>query len=66
MSHETRGNVKKFEGRTKEAAGIVTGNRELEAKGSRLRAEGEVQANVGKARRKVGDAIESVADAVKD
>jgi uncharacterized protein YjbJ (UPF0337 family) len=64
-NQETHGKVKKLKGRAKEAAGIVSGNKELERAGSRLRAEGEAQESLSKARRRVSGAIEAIADAVK-
>jgi uncharacterized protein YjbJ (UPF0337 family) len=62
---ETKGKVKKLKGRAKEAIGIVTGDRALERKGSRLRTEGTVQEGLGKARRKVGELVDDVAEAIK-
>lgn len=62
---ETRGKVTKLKGRAKEAAGIVTGNRELEKEGSRQRTQGAVQESVGKARRKVAETLEGVADSIQ-
>ena len=65
VSQETRGKVKKIQGRLKEAAGVVTGNRALERAGSLQRAEGAVQEGVGKARRNVGELVDGVAKAIK-
>jgi uncharacterized protein YjbJ (UPF0337 family) len=62
---EARGKVKKIQGRMKEAAGVITGNQELECEGSRQRAEGVVQESLGKARRKVGELVNEVAKAIK-
>jgi len=62
---ETRGKVKKLQGRVKEAVGIVTGNRTLEREGSRQRARGAAQESVGKARRKVGEFFHGIAKTVK-
>ena len=62
---EVRGKVKKVQGRVKEAVGKVTGDRALERKGARQRAEGAVQEGVGKARRKVGEFVGRVAKAIK-
>lgn len=62
---ETGGKVTKLKGRAKEAAGIVTGNRELEKEGSRQRTKGAVQESVGKARRKVSETLEGVADSIQ-
>ncbi len=52
---EARDKVGKLEGRVKEVAGVMTGNRKLEREGSRQRAGGAVQESVGKARRNVGE-----------
>lgn len=65
VNQETRGKVKKIQGRVKEAAGIITGNRALEREGSRQRAAGTVQEGVGKARRKVAEVVDDVATAIK-
>jgi uncharacterized protein YjbJ (UPF0337 family) len=62
---EMRGKVKKLTGRAKQAAGIITGDKALERKGARQRAEGTVQENVSKARRKAGEFVERVAKAIK-
>jgi uncharacterized protein YjbJ (UPF0337 family) len=62
---EARGKVKKLQGRVKEAAGIITGNRKLEQEGARQRAGGAVQESLGKARRKVGELVDGVAKAIK-
>lgn len=62
---ETRGKVDNVKGRVKEAAGIITGNRELEKEGSEQRVSGAVHESVGKARRKVGEFVEDVADAIR-
>ncbi len=62
---ETRGKVKKLKGRVKESVGIITGNRELERKGSRQRTEGAVQESLGKARRKAGEFVAEVGKVIK-
>ena len=62
---EARGKAKSREGRVKEVAGIVTGNRKLEREGARQRTEGSVQEGLGKARRKVGEFVGKVATAIK-
>jgi uncharacterized protein YjbJ (UPF0337 family) len=64
-TQETSGKIKKIKGRAKEAAGIITGNKDLEKKGSHQRTEGKVEEGLGKARRKISDAIEAVADSVR-
>lgn len=55
---EARGQMNKLKGRVKEAAGIITGDRNLEKEGAQQRARGAVQETVGKARRKVGELID--------
>jgi len=55
MKQETRGKVTKLKGRVKEAAGIITGDREMEQQGAQQRAVGAVQEPIGEARRKAGD-----------
>ena len=66
MAHqEARGKVKKLQGRVKEAAGVMTGNRKLERQGSRQRVEGAAQEGLGKARRKVGELVDGVAKAIR-
>jgi len=62
---ETRGKVKRLQGRVKEAAGIMAGDRKLEREGARQRAAGAVDESLGKARRKVGDLVDGVAKAIK-
>jgi len=62
---ETRGKVKKIQGRLKEAAGRITGNGALEREGSRQRVEGAAQETLGKARRKVREFVDGVARAIK-
>lgn len=62
---ETRGKLNELQGRMKQAAGSITGNRELEQAGSRQRTAGAVQQSVGKARRKVGELVAEVANTIK-
>ena len=62
---ELGGTARKLKGRLKEAAGVVTGNRQLENEGITERADGAVEAGLGKARRKVGEALSGIADAIK-
>ena len=52
-------------GRVKEAAGTLTGNKNLESEGSKERAEGVAQEQTGKASRKVGEAIENLGKKIK-
>ena len=63
---ERDGEVENLKGRVKEAAGVVTGNRDLEKEGAEERAEGEARKDLGEARRKVGEAIEDFGKDVKE
>jgi uncharacterized protein YjbJ (UPF0337 family) len=62
---EAEGKARNLKGRVKEAAGVVTGNKQLESEGANDRAAGAVQDVVGKARRKVGEALEKIGKNVK-
>lgn len=62
---ELEGKKDNLKGRIKEAAGTVTGNKDLESEGAAERAGGSLQEGFGKARRKVGEAIEDVGDEIK-
>ena len=64
-NQETHGKVKKVKGRLKEAAGIITGNRELEREGSRQRTKGAAEERLGRARRKVGELVDGIAKSIK-
>jgi len=63
---ELEGKKENLKGRVKEAAGVLTGNKDLEAEGSDERAGGAVQEDLGRARRRVGEAIEDLGKKVKD
>ncbi len=65
-NQETLGKLKNAKGRAKEAAGIITGNKDLEREGTQDRAEGAVQESIGKARRKLGDAVGTLARKIKE
>jgi uncharacterized protein YjbJ (UPF0337 family) len=62
---ERDGQAENLKGRIKEAAGVVSGNRDLEKEGADERAEGEARKDLGEARRKVGEAIEEFGKNVK-
>jgi uncharacterized protein YjbJ (UPF0337 family) len=62
---EVRGKVRNLKGRLKEAAGIVTGNPELEEEGADQRVDGALEEGMGKARRKVGEALQDLGRKVK-
>ena len=57
---EVKGKGKQVKGAAKEKLGELTGDRNLEERGSQERFEGKVEEKVGKARRKVGEAIEDL------
>lgn len=62
---EIDGKKNNLAGRVKEAAGTLTGNKELESEGADQRASGAVEEGLGKARRKVGEALEDLGNEVK-
>jgi uncharacterized protein YjbJ (UPF0337 family) len=62
---ELEGKKENLKGRVKEAAGVLTGNKNLEAEGSDERSGGAAQEELGRARRKVGEAIEDLGKKVK-
>ncbi len=62
---EIEGKKENVKGRVKEAAGTLTGNRDLENEGAKERAGGRVQERLGRARRQVGEAIEDLGEDVK-
>jgi uncharacterized protein YjbJ (UPF0337 family) len=62
---EIEGKKENIKGRIKEAAGTLTGNKELESEGSNERADGAAQEEIGKARRKVGESIEELGQKIK-
>ena len=62
---EREGKKENIKGRIKEAAGTITGNRDLESEGAEERARGEAQEKLGNARRKVGEAVEDLGKRIK-
>jgi len=62
---EIEGRKENLRGRIKEAAGTLTGDRDLENDGAKERAGGAVQEGLGRARRKVGEALEDLGEDVK-
>lgn len=62
---EIDGKKDNLAGRIKEAAGTLTGNKDLESEGAKQRAGGAVEEGLGKARRKVGEALEDLGNEVK-
>jgi uncharacterized protein YjbJ (UPF0337 family) len=63
--NELEGRKEIVKGRVKEAAGKLTGNKNLESEGTSERAEGAAQERIGKASRKVGEAIEDLGKKIK-
>jgi len=61
---ELKGKGKQVKGAAKEGLGKLTGNRDLQERGSEERSEGKVQETVGKARRKVGEAVEDLGEKI--
>jgi uncharacterized protein YjbJ (UPF0337 family) len=62
---EFQGKKENLKGRAKEAAGVITGKKDLEAEGRDQRTSGAVQEEAGRARRKLGEAIEDLGKKVK-
>jgi uncharacterized protein YjbJ (UPF0337 family) len=58
--NETEGKTKSIKGRAQQAAGILTGNENLESEGARERAAGVAQEQIGTASRKVREQIEDL------
>lgn len=65
MKQEAKGKLAKLQGRVKRAAGVLTGDKELEREGTGELAAGAVLEGVGKARRKVGELVTDVGKAIK-
>jgi uncharacterized protein YjbJ (UPF0337 family) len=61
---ELKGKGKQVKGSTKEQLGKLTGNPNLQDRGERDRAEGQVQEKLGRAKRKVGEAFEDLGDEI--
>lgn len=61
---ELKGKGKQVKGSTKEQLGKLTGNRNLQDRGNRERAEGHVQEKLSRAKRKVGEAVEDLGDEI--
>jgi uncharacterized protein YjbJ (UPF0337 family) len=61
---ELKGKGKQVKGTAKEKLGKLTGDRDLQKRGSDERFEGKVQEKVGKARRKVGEAVEDLGERI--
>lgn len=59
-----KGGLKEFGGKVERAAGDLSGDEEMEARGAEKETEGKAQNLFGKAKDLVGDAAETVKDAV--
>ncbi|HEY3202497.1 MAG TPA: CsbD family protein [Thermoanaerobaculia bacterium] len=62
---ERRGKRESLKGRLKEAAGVLTDDKDLEQRGAEERARGETRETLGRARRKAGEAIEDLGKKIK-
>ncbi|MCX6545813.1 MAG: CsbD family protein [Acidobacteria bacterium] len=62
---ERDGKIDQAKGRAKQAAGDLTGNKDLKAEGRKDEASGKVQEAVGHIRRETGDAIKDIGAAIK-
>jgi uncharacterized protein YjbJ (UPF0337 family) len=58
MNHQVKGKVENLKGRVKQAAGSLTGNKELEAKGAAQRGKGAAQELAGKVQNKMQNAAD--------
>ena len=63
---EIEGKESNIKGRIKQAAGTLTGNKDLESEGADERADGELEEKIGRARRKLGEALEDLGKQVKE
>jgi uncharacterized protein YjbJ (UPF0337 family) len=62
---EAEGRKENIKGRVKEAAGVLTGDEDLESEGARERSRGALLEKKGRFRRTLGDAIEDFGKHVK-
>ena len=62
---EVRGKAQDIKGRIKQAAGTLTGNKDLESEGADERASGDALESAGRARRKVGEALEELGEKIR-
>jgi uncharacterized protein YjbJ (UPF0337 family) len=62
---EVKGKAKNIQGRVKEAAGTLTGNRRLESEGASERTQGAIRDQAEKARRKIGEAVADIGKKIK-
>lgn len=66
MSEDTKGKVDEAKGKTKQAAGDLTGNKEMHREGKVDEAAGKARQTLGDAADKIGDGINKATDKVKD
>ena len=66
MGDDMDSGTDKAKGRTKQAAGDLTGDDELEREGERDEAGGKAKEKLNTAKDKAGDAVDSVKDKFKD
>lgn len=59
------GEMDKAKGRLKQAAGDLTGNKDLKKEGKRDEAAGKVKSAVGKAKDKINDSVDKTRDKLK-
>lgn len=62
---EMEGKSEQAEGRVKQAAGVLTGNEDLEAEGRADRTRGEIREGANRVKREVGEAIEDIGESMK-
>jgi uncharacterized protein YjbJ (UPF0337 family) len=62
---ELEGKKENIKGRIKEAAGTLTGDKDLENEGADERARGAAKEQIGRTRRKVGEAVEDLGKRLK-
>lgn len=61
---EVKGKGKQVKGAVKEKLGKLTGDRNLEDRGTADRVEGDVQEGFGKTKRKIGEAVEDMGERI--
>lgn len=61
---EVKGKGKQVKGAVKEELGKLTGDRNLEDRGTADRVEGDVQQGFGKTKRKIGEAVEDLGERI--
>ncbi len=64
--NRTEGKMKNIKGRVQQAAGILTGNENLESEGARQRAAGVAQERIGTGIRKVREQVEDLGRRIQE